>query len=118
MVATVGRGRERGRSPLIVGAATADSAHSRVGGGDGEGVLSRGVGLEVGGVGGVAGHRHSARVLCVAVLPLCEVVATVGRGREHSRGALVIGTAAADGAHSRVGGGDGYGIFGLVIYHK
>ena len=68
------------------------------------------VGLESGGVGGVGRYGNRARVVHVAVLPLHEVVAAVGRGGQCGRGVAVVAAAAADAAHDRVVGHGSDGV--------
>ena len=96
VMACGGSGGKRGRGTVVVAAAAADATHGGIGAAGGYGVAVDGEG---GRVGGVVCNCYGARVLCVAVVPLHEVVARGGRGREGGSGVVVIAAAAVDATH-------------------
>ena len=91
------------------GRCTAATAHAAHGGAVARRHDAVGVQGEVGGEGRVLTDDDGARVLCVAVVPLHEVVAVVGGGGEAHQVLVVIDAAAAHVAHVGVGVGDGDG---------
>ena len=123
VVAGKGRCRQNGRVPQVVGAAAAHLSHGGRAVEHGDGVLRQG---EDGGVGGVARHGDDAGHLGVAVAPLYEAVAAVGRGGQHNLRAVVICAAPRYGTLVRVVGGHNHAVTiysemcgegGVVGYH-
>ena len=89
-VACVGRGGQRDGLSVRVGACTAHyTANNRIG----RGIDFIGVDFEESDKGVVAGHLYMTRVDDIAVVPVCEVVALVGRSRQ--RGFLTVGVCTA-----------------------
>ena len=99
--------RQRHLRQVVVAAATCGAAQRDVAavGGDKVAVV-----VELRRVLCRVGHHHRARVLRVAVLPLHEVVAVVGRGRQGGGAVVVVGAAAAHAAHGAVVAGHAHGI--------
>ena len=62
----------------------------------------QGVGRKVSGEGGVTNEEERAHGVGVAVVPLHEAVAVVGRSREGHHAAVYVCTTATDAAHSAV----------------
>ena len=115
LVAAGRRGVQRAGGARVVGAAAAHRAPGVVVRIDGDGVLRGGRLLEVGRVGGVLGDGEAVggvgAHLGVAFLPVEELIAAGGCGREGAGGARVVGAAA---AHRAAACGAGIGGDGVL----
>ena len=110
VVAIVGCGGQRDVLQVVHGLRAAHAAHHFVTH-TADGVL---VVVEAGGIGGIGRNHNGARVVGVAVVPLGEVVAIVGRGGNLHLGQVVLRRGAADAAHGSVGRGHGDGVLVVV----
>ena len=111
VVAGGSRGGQGGGGAVVIAAAAADAAHGGIGAAGSDGVA---VGREGGRVGGVARYGDSARIIGVAVLPLHEMVPSVGCGGQGGGGIVVVASAAAHCTHAVVVGvgSDGVAVGG------
>ena len=89
-VAGVRLGTEGGLGVLVVGAAACNSTPGRLAAGHCHGDVVLRDGLELGGVGSVAGYGDGAGLVGVAVVPLDETVAHSGLARNPDLGAFQI----------------------------